>query len=104
MITWTIPEGNIIYRVVSLKIKQEISNYTSRYLLKEYKNTNLKGYKHPDIYSNIINHSQIMERAQMSINIYIHTLEYYYSGGIVLLLEYICVYTHTHTHTHTLQY
>ena len=33
------------------------SNCTARYLPKEYKNTDLKGYMHPDVYSNIINNT-----------------------------------------------
>ena len=44
------------------------SNCTTRYLTKDYKNTNLKGYMHPDVYSSILNNIQIMERAQLSIN------------------------------------
>ena len=43
-------------------------NYTTRKLSKGYKNSYLKGYMHPDVYSRAINNSQIMERAQMSIN------------------------------------
>ena len=44
------------------------SNCPTRYLPREYKNTNSKGYVHPDVYSSMINTSQIMERAQMSNN------------------------------------
>ena len=44
------------------------SNCTTRYLPKGYKNTDSKGYMHPDVYSSIINNSQIMETAQVSIN------------------------------------
>ena len=44
------------------------NNYTTRYLPKGYKNTDLKGYVHPDFYSSIINSSQIMEIAQASTN------------------------------------
>ena len=44
------------------------SNCTIRYLPKGYKNTDLKGHMHPNVYSSIINKSQTMERAQMSIN------------------------------------
>ena len=44
------------------------SNYITKYLLKGYKNTDLKGYMHPDVYSSTTNNSQIMERAQMSID------------------------------------
>ena len=36
--------------------------------LKDSKNTNLKGFLHPDVYSSIINNRQTMERAHMSIN------------------------------------
>ena len=31
-----------------------ISNFTTRHLSKEYKNTNPKGYRHPNVYSTII--------------------------------------------------
>ena len=44
------------------------SNCTIRYLPKGYKNTDSKGYIHPNVYSNIINNNQTMERAQMSID------------------------------------
>ena len=44
------------------------SNYTSRNLSKGYKNVDLKGHMHPNVNSNTINNSQIMERTQMSIN------------------------------------
>ena len=44
------------------------SNCTTRYLPKEYKNTNSKGYMHPYVYSSIIYNSQIMEAAQVSID------------------------------------
>jgi len=39
------------------------SNHTPRYLPKEYKNTNSKGYVHPSVYSSIICNSQDMEAA-----------------------------------------
>ena len=53
----------------SLEVPQKIknrstlqpSNCTTRYLLKGYKNTYLKWYMHPDVYSSIINNSQIIE-------------------------------------------
>ena len=44
------------------------SNCTTGYLPKEYENTNLKGYMYSNVYSSIINNSQIMEIAQMSID------------------------------------
>ena len=43
------------------------SNYTTGYLFKEYKNTKLKGYIYPCVYSSIIYNSQIMEAVQVSI-------------------------------------
>ena len=43
------------------------SNCTTKYLHKGYKNTDSKGYMHPNVYRRIINNSQTMERAQMSI-------------------------------------
>ena len=44
------------------------SNFTTRYLQKEYKNNYSKGYMHIDVYSNIFYNSQIKETAQASIN------------------------------------
>ena len=46
----------------------QLSNHTTGYLPKEYKNTNSKGYMHPSVYNSIIYNSQIMEIAQVSIN------------------------------------
>ena len=43
------------------------SKCTTRYLPKCYKNTNLKGYMHPNVYREI-NNRPIMERAQMSMD------------------------------------
>ena len=59
------------------------NNCTTRYLPKEYKNTNSKGYMHPDVYSSIINSSQTMEIAQASIEGWmdkedvVYIMEYY---------------------------
>ena len=44
------------------------SNYITRYLSKGYSYAVLKGHMHPNAYSSTINNSQIIERAQMSIN------------------------------------
>jgi len=46
-------------------------NCTSRYLPKGYKNINLKGYMHPDVYNSIIYNSQDTEAAQVSIGFFI---------------------------------
>ena len=55
---------------VAQKVKNRttlrVSNRTTRYLLKEYRNTNSKGYMHPGVYSSIICNSQIIETAQVS--------------------------------------
>ena len=53
---------------VKNRITLESRSPTSRYLSKEYKNTNSKGYMHPSVYSSIIYNSQIMETAQLSID------------------------------------
>jgi len=53
----------------SMEIPQKVKNratlrssyLTTRYLPKEYKNTNSKGYTHPYVYSSIIYSSQDME-------------------------------------------
>ena len=60
----------------SMEIPQKIKNrttlcsrnHTTEYLLKENKNTILKRYMHPYVYSSIVYNSQIMEAAQMSID------------------------------------
>jgi len=51
----------------SMKVPQKVknieltsSNCTTRYLPKGYKSTDLKGYMHTDVYSSIINNSQII--------------------------------------------
>ena len=44
------------------------SNYTTRYLSKGYKHSDLKGHMHPSVYSGNVHNSQTMERGQMSIN------------------------------------
>ena len=51
------------------------------------KNADSKGHMHPNVYSSTINNSQIMERAQMSIDYWMDKED-----------------THTHTHTHTQEY
>ena len=44
------------------------SNCTTRYLSKGNKSADSKGYRYPNVYSSMIDNSQSMERAQMSIN------------------------------------
>ena len=44
------------------------SNCTTRYLSKGYRTAVSKGHMHPNVYSNAIDNSQSMGRAQMSIN------------------------------------
>ena len=44
------------------------SNRTARHLSKGYRCAVSKGHMHPHVYSSIINNSQSMERAQMSID------------------------------------
>ena len=43
------------------------SNFSPRYLSKEYSYAVLKGYLHPNVYSSTINNSQSVERAKISI-------------------------------------
>ena len=43
-------------------------NYTTKYLPEGYKSNNSKGYMHTYVYSCIISNSQIIEKAQMSID------------------------------------
>ena len=44
------------------------SNCTVRYLSRGYRSADSKGHMHPNVYRSTINNSQIMERAQMSID------------------------------------
>ena len=44
------------------------SNCITSYLSKGYKNTDLKGHMHPDVYSSTISNGYIMETAQTSID------------------------------------
>ena len=57
---------------VPQKIKNRItlwpSNCTTRNLSKGYRSAYLKEDMHPNVYSSTINNSQVLERAQMSIN------------------------------------
>ena len=53
------------------------SNCTAKYLSKGYKNADSKGHTHPNVYSCIINNSQIMERAQMSTDCWIWKMRIY---------------------------
>ena len=60
------------------------SNHSIGYLLKEYRNTNSKGYMHSSVYSSIIYNSEDMEAAQVTTdrwmvkeNTYTYTTEYY---------------------------
>ena len=46
----------------------QLSNCTTRHLATGYKCAVLKGHMHPNVYSNTIDNSQSMERAQMSID------------------------------------
>ena len=41
----------------------QLSNCTTMYLSKGYKNADLKWHMHPNVYSSMINNSQIMETA-----------------------------------------
>ena len=76
----------------SMEIPQKIknkttlqpSNCTTRYLPKGYRCAVSKGHMHLNVYSSAIDNSQSMERAQMSIDVwmikkmwYIYTMEYY---------------------------
>ena len=60
------------------------SNYTTRYLPKGYKNADLKGYMHPNVYSSTIDNSRGMERAQLSIDECVDKDVVYTYNGILL--------------------
>ena len=69
-----------------MELSYDLAIAQPRYLPKEHKNTDLKGYMQSYDYSSIINNSQIMERSQMSTSWWMNREE--------------VVHTHTHTHTH----
>ena len=75
---------------VPLKLKIGLPYYPAitllgRYLPKGYKNTDLKGYVHPNVYSSTISNSLIMERAPMSINRWMdkEDVVYIYNGMLL---------------------
>ena len=66
---WCSPLENSIE--VPQKIKTELPYDPAIVLLgsaRIQKNADSKGYMHPNVYNSTMNNSQIMERAQMSIN------------------------------------
>ena len=62
-----------------------LSRLLQFYLPTDYKNSNSKGYMHSNVYSGIIYKSQIMERAQMSINRWMdkEDMVYIYNGVLL---------------------
>ena len=50
------------------RITLQLNDSTTGNLSKGYRNADSQGNMHPNVYSSAINNSQIMERAQMSIN------------------------------------
>ena len=69
------------------------------YLPKGYKNTNSKGYMHPDIYSSVINSSQTMEKGQMSIDWWMDEDVYgIYTYNGILLNDHKMKYFHLQQH------
>ena len=68
------------------------SNGTTRYLSKGYKNADLKGHMHPNVYSNTINNSQSMGRTQMSINWQMDTEDVVYVCVYIYICVCVCVY------------
>ena len=106
----------------TLELPQKVKNRTAlqpgnctiRYLSKGYKNADSKRHMHLNVYSSTINNSQIMERAQMSIDwlmdkedkdvvcvcvcvcVCIHTYVYVYIYTYIYI--YIYIYTHIYIH------
>ena len=80
------PENSLeVPQKIKIRITLWPSNCTTRYLSKEYKNTDLKGHMHSNVYSSTIDRSHSMERAQTPIDgwvdkedvVYVCTMEYY---------------------------
>ena len=61
------------------------NNCTSRYLSKGYRSADSKGHMHHIIYSGIVDNSQSMERAQMSIDWWMdkEDVVYIYNGMLL---------------------
>ena len=63
------PENSVeVPQKVKSRIPPQLSNCTTRYLSKGYKNADSKGHMYPNVHSSAVNNSQSMERAQMSID------------------------------------
>ena len=63
----------------------QLSNCTTRYLSKGHKNADSKWHRNPNVYSSLINNSQIVERAQMSINWWMDKKDVVYIYNGILL-------------------
>ena len=72
------------------------SSCTIRYSPKGYKNTDLKAYMHPNVYSSIINNSHTMERVQMSIDCWMDK-----EDACVCVCVCLYIYVHIYIHIHT---
>ena len=66
------------------RINLWFSNYTIRYLPQRYKNKDLKGYMHTNVYSSTINNTQTMESPYVHWHIYIYIMEY--CNGIIIIM------------------
>ena len=65
----TLENSTEVPQIVKNRTSPQPSDCTTRYLPKEYKNTNSKGYMHPNAYNSIIIYnSQTMETVQVLIN------------------------------------
>ena len=70
---------------LSYVIVKKYSNFTSRYLPEERKNTNSKRYMHTNVYCSIMYNRQVMEATQVSIDRCIYKEDLVYKCNEILL-------------------
>ena len=78
------PLWKTVWRFLKIKNRAILwpSNYTTRDLSKGYKNADSKGHMYLNVYSSVLNNSQIMERSQMFIDWWMdkEDMVYIYNG------------------------
>ena len=84
-VTVTLEDSMEVPQETKNRTSLQSSNCTIRYLPKGYKNTDLKEYMHPNVYSSIISNRQSMERAQISIDCWMEKEDVVYIHNGILL-------------------
>ena len=83
----TLENGMEVPQKIKNRTTLQPRNCTTRNLSKGYKRADPKGHVYPNVYSNATNNSQIMGRAQMSINWWMDKEDKVYTYNRVLLSD-----------------